>query len=198
MLSRWVRTWHTRVLAPFLRLLGQLGVTPNALTLVSWLIITLAGLVLATGNFIAGGLVVLVGALLDGIDGELARTMGAETRAGSFFDSIADHYGDFALYLGLFWFYLHQDARWELILILIALFGSLVGSLIRSRASMAGIETKGVGFATRLERMLVLLLGLFANQMLLALSILALINNVSAVERILHTLRAIRRAGGQS
>lgn len=198
MLSRWVRTWHTRLLAPFVLALARLGVTPNGLTLASWFVITIAGLALAVGNFILGGGVLLIGAIMDGIDGELARVTGAETSAGAFLDSIADHYGDFALYLGLFWFYLEQSARVELLLILLALFGSLVGSLIRSRAGMVGINTKDVGFATRLERMLVLLVGLFANRMLVALAILTLINNLSAVERLFHTLRAIRRArGGQ-
>src|SRR5581483_8592752 len=118
MLSRWVRTWHTQVLGPFLQVLIRLNITPNELTLGSWLIITFAGCIVATGNSLLGGVVLLIGAALDGLDGELARALGAETRGGAFLDSIADHYGDFAVYLGLFWFYLNQGARFELLLIL--------------------------------------------------------------------------------
>lgn len=196
MLSRWVRTWHTRLLTPFLRALIRFGVTPNALTLSSCLIITLAGIILASGNFLVAAAVLVCGAVLDGIDGEVARLMHAETRLGAFFDSIADHLSDFALYLGLAWFYVNQNARTEIILLVCALFGSLIGSLIRSRAGMLGIQTKDVGFATRLERMIVLMLGLLLDQMLIALSILAIMNNISALERFVHSVRALRMSEG--
>jgi myo-inositol-1-phosphate synthase len=57
---------------------------------------------------IAAGFLALSG-LLDALDGELARQREREypakppNRLGPFIDSVADHYGDFAVYFGLAW-----------------------------------------------------------------------------------------------
>ena len=59
MISRWVRTWDSAALAPLLRLLVRLGVTPNRLTLVSFVLVLLAAILLAKGKWVPGGLVLL-------------------------------------------------------------------------------------------------------------------------------------------
>ena len=78
-----------------------------------------------------------------------------------------------AITLGLLWWYLGQGARLEPILLFLALFGSLLGSQIRSRAGMVGIDTRAVGWVTRFERLALLVVGLFTNQLTLALLCLA-------------------------
>src|SRR6266705_156653 len=104
MLSRWVRTWYGRSLKPFLLLL----------TLVS-------SFVLSQNHLIMGAIFLLLGGLLDGIDGELARVTNHATKFGAFLDSICDHSGDFALSLGLLWLYLNHTAPTEIVLIFAAL-----------------------------------------------------------------------------
>src|SRR6266540_800885 len=101
MISRWVRTWYSAVLNPFLRFLAQLGITANMLTIASLLIVVIAGILLAFGKTILGAWILMLGAFLDGIDGELARVRGVKSKFGGFLDSICDHCGDFAIYLGL-------------------------------------------------------------------------------------------------
>src|SRR5207245_1467143 len=110
-----------------LLLLAKLGITPNILTISSLILITLAGFVLAQNHTTIGGVLLLLGGVLDGIDGELARVTHHETKLGAFLDSICDHCGDFAVSLGLLWLYLHNKAPTEVILIFVALFGSLFG-----------------------------------------------------------------------
>jgi phosphatidylglycerophosphate synthase len=112
---------------------------------------------------------------------------------GAFLDSICDHYGDLAVYLGLLWRYLASNSHSEAILIVIALFGSVFGSHVRSRAGMAGIDTRHVGVFTRFERTLVLVLGVLFNVLSIALWVLAVVNNFSALQRIVFTVRAARR-----
>jgi CDP-diacylglycerol---glycerol-3-phosphate 3-phosphatidyltransferase len=189
MLSRWVRTWYGRLLQPFLLLLASFGITPNMLTISSLLLISMSGFVLSQNHMIIGGIFVLLGGLLDGIDGALARITNRTSKFGAFLDSICDHSGDFALSLGLLWLYLSSKASTEVVLIFVALFGSMLGSQVRSRAGMVGIDTKEVGLVTRFERILILIFGLFTRQITIALWILAVLNNIAALQRIIYVLR---------
>src|SRR5437016_12864775 len=86
MLSRWVRTWYSRLLQPFLLLLAGFGVTPTMLTISSLLLILVSGFVLSQNHLIIGGIFLLLGGLLDGIDGELARVTNRTTKFGAFLD----------------------------------------------------------------------------------------------------------------
>jgi phosphatidylglycerophosphate synthase len=192
MLSRWIRTWYGRLLKPFLLFLASFGITPAMLTIGSLLLILVSGFVFSQNHLFIGGVFLLLGSLLDGIDGELARVTNHATKFGAFLDSICDHLGDFALNLGLLWLYLGKRASTEVVLIVVALFGSVFGSLVRSRAAMVGIETKDVGLVTRFERILLLLLGVFTGWITIALWILAVLNNLAALQRILYVVRVSR------
>ena len=189
MLSRWVRTWYGRSLKPFLLLLASFGITPTMLTISSLLLMLVSGFVLSQNHLIMGAIFLLLGGLLDGIDGELARVTNHATKFGAFLDSLCDHSGDFALSLGLLWLYLNKRASTEVVLIFVALFGSMFGSLVRSRAAMVGIETRDVGLVTRFERILLLLIGLFTHWITAALWILAVLNNLAAFQRVISVLR---------
>lgn len=189
MLSRWIRTWDTQVLRPLLRLLARSGVTPNLLTLSSLIASMGAGVALAQNRPLLGAIVMLVGLVLDGIDGELARELHRESARGAFLDSMADHCGDFAFCFGLLWRSLSLNRNLDALLIFVALFGSVFGSQVRSRAGMLGIDTKDVGMFTRLERTIVLVLGLVSGRITIALWIVAIANNLSAFQRIIAVLR---------
>ena len=191
MLSRWIRAWDSIFLRPFILLIAGLGVTPNALTICSLAFSIMAGVMLFANQLQLGGLSLLVGGLLDGLDGELARSTGHQTNLGAFLDSICDHLGDFAVALGIATLYLSRGSSGEVLLVLAALFGSLFGSQVRSRAGMLGLDLKNVGIATRFERNLVLILGSFLNAMPVALWILALLNNLTALQRTVHATRAM-------
>ncbi len=190
MLSRWVRTWYGIVLRPLFSLLLTLGITANTLTIASLIIVASAGISFAYGQRILAAWLLLLGALLDGIDGELARVGGFESPFGAFLDSICDHCADFAIYLGMLWPYLKSDAYLEVILIFVAMFSSVFGSHVRSRAGMMGIDTKSIGLFTRFERIFILIIGMFIGKLTIALWGLAVFNSLSANQRIIHTVRA--------
>jgi phosphatidylglycerophosphate synthase len=151
--------------------------------------ILFSGFFLALGLEILGGVVLLFGALLDAIDGELARVLHQESPIGGFFDSLSDPCGDFAVCLGLLCHFLIHLSPGGIVLTFMALFGSMLGSQARSRAAMLGIDTKAVGIFTRFERMLILVVGLLAGEVIPALWILAVFNNFSAIQRIIHIIR---------
>ena len=78
------------------------------------------------------------------------------------------------------------------------LFGSVFGSHIRSRAGMLGIDLKQVGVFTRMERTLVLSLGILAGLLTPTLWVLAVLNNLSAFERVAAVLRRARDLPAQT
>jgi archaetidylinositol phosphate synthase len=193
MISQWVRTWYSKVVDPFLKVLARAGVTANMLTMGSMLIIMAAGVFLAVGKPILGACVLMFGGFLDGIDGELARVRGDKTSFGGFLDSICDHIGDFAIYLGLLIPYLQKNVSAEIILIFVAMFASVFGSHVRSRAGMVAIDTKTIGIFTRFERIFLLFICLLIGKVIIALWGLAIFNSFSALQRLIHTVQAYRK-----
>jgi archaetidylinositol phosphate synthase len=188
MVSGWIRLWSRELLRPLLELLTNLGVTPNFLTLSGLVLMILAGLLFALDQRTVGTGLLILGAFLDGIDGSLAQVSGLESPLGAFLDSVCDHCGDFAIYLGLMWHYLKNNAQTEVLLLFIALFGSVFGSHVRSRAGMVGIDTKLVGIFTRFERTTVLVIGILVQRVGIALWALAIFNGLSALQRVLFTI----------
>ena len=184
MLSRLLRTWSSDLLRPIIRLLIRARITPNQLTLAGLVLAVIAGMLIAIGLLPLAALLLLLSGVLDALDGELARQSESQAPLGAFLDSITDHYGDFAVYLGIAWQTLHSGDQATVLLTLVAMFGSLVGSQIRSRGSMMGLETKDVGFFTRAERIIVFILGLLTGFLMPAVAILAFANNLSALQRL--------------
>jgi len=184
MLSRLLRRWSPELMRPVIRLMTGTKITPNQLTLAGLALAAMAGTLVAAGLPLLAAFTLLLSGILDALDGELARQSNAETPFGAFLDSIADHYGDFAVYLGVAWQAVHAGDQALMLLVVIAMFGSLVGSQIRSRAGMTGLETKDVGIFTRAERIIVLIVGFATGLLLPAIALLAFANNFSALQRL--------------
>jgi phosphatidylglycerophosphate synthase len=193
MISQWVRTWYGKAVDPTLKWIARLGITANMLTVVSLLVIVLAAILLARGNAMLGACILMVGGFLDGIDGALARVSGEKSSFGAFLDSICDHVGDFAVYVGLLLSPTRSGSNSEIILIFIAMFASVFGSHVRSRARMVAIETRTVGLFTRFERIFLLFICLLIGRVTLALWGLAVFNSLSALQRVAYTIQTYQR-----
>jgi phosphatidylinositol phosphate synthase len=193
MLSRWIRTWYGAVVRPSLSLLARIGITANMLTVTSLLVAIVAGILFAYDRSIPGAWILLFAGFLDGIDGELARIQNIKSSFGEFLDSICDHLGDFAVYIGLLLPILRGNAWEEVILTFIAMFASVFGSHVRSRAGMVGIDTKTIGIFTRCERIFILVIGILIGKAILAFWALAVFNSLSALQRVIYTIRTSRK-----
>jgi phosphatidylglycerophosphate synthase len=91
----WWQDLRARFLGPLLRLMGAAGIRPDYVTLASLLAgLAFCPLWLWPGNPIwarpAALAALLLHALLDGLDGPLARHLGIAGRRGSFTDTLAD------------------------------------------------------------------------------------------------------------
>ena len=189
MLSERLRNWAEGIRAPIGRLLGRLGVSPNALTVSGYLLNLVVMYVLATGRLQLGGVLVALAGLFDGLDGAVARATGRASAFGAFFDSVTDRFSEGTVFFGLFLWYLHTGAQLELALIYVALLGSIMVSYTRARAEGLGIECK-IGLLTRFERVALLAIGLIAQQVRLVLWAIAILANLTAVQRMYHVWRA--------
>jgi CDP-diacylglycerol--glycerol-3-phosphate 3-phosphatidyltransferase len=188
MLSRLLRKWSSDLWRPFLGVLLRAGITANQLTFAGLIAAMIAGVLIALDAMLAAGIVLLISGTLDALDGALARLGGSDSPYGAFVDSIADHYGDVSVYLGFAWAMLAAGDSLMVMLTLVAMFGSVMGSHIRSRGGLLGIDTKDVGWFTRVERIVVMAAGLLTGFVPAAIVVLAIANNVSALQRLAYCL----------
>jgi CDP-diacylglycerol---glycerol-3-phosphate 3-phosphatidyltransferase len=139
-----------------------------------------------------GGLVALLASIFDMLDGRVARLRGRETKFGAFLDSTMDRYSDMLLYMGLLILYARVDKTPQMVLVWVAAFGSFMTSYARARAETL-IPSCTVGFLERPERLVLLVVGALANRMVAALWIIAVLSNVSAVQRVVYTYVELKR-----
>ncbi len=178
-------------------LLAKTGIGPNAITTIGLVLSIAVACVLATGHFFLGGFLVLFVGAFDMLDGAVARLTGKTSRFGAVLDSTFDRVSEGALLLGLLAYYADKGAFQEILLIGAALLGSFMTSYVRARAEGVGLKCE-VGLFTRPERVILLAIGLIANQMLVILWILAVLSNLTALQRLLYVRRQSRTEGTAS
>ena len=209
MISRHIQQQVRQFVTMIMRPLAGLGVTPNTLTVLGLLLSILTAFVIAQGLLLAGGLLVLFAGIFDMFDGAMARARNAASTFGAFFDSTLDRYSESIILFGLLWYALQEpgvqdrfwpfrfEQTWMIILIFIAVVGSLMVSYAKARAEGLGLELK-TGLLARPERVVILALGLLTGAVMWALLLLAVFSNVTAVERIVYIWRATRQPAPMS
>ena len=140
----------------------------------------------------AGGLVALLASIFDMLDGRVARLRGRETRFGAFLDSTMDRYSDMVLYMGLLILYARVDRTPHMILVWVAAFGSFMTSYARARAESL-VPKCTVGFLERPERLVLIIAGALTNRMAAALWIIAILSNVTALQRVIYTYVELKK-----
>jgi len=173
------------ILEPIAGFLNSLGIMPNTVTLLGLFGVTIGAYFLATGRIPLGGLIILVAAPFDAIDGTMARLRGESSAFGAFVDSVTDRYSELVIFGGLLLYYMQQQDMTGMVLAYLAAAGSILVSYIRARAEAVGFETK-IGIFSRVERFLVLIPCLIFNLPLIALGAIALFANFTALQRIFH------------
>jgi CDP-diacylglycerol--glycerol-3-phosphate 3-phosphatidyltransferase len=189
-----------------------LGVHPNALSITGLILSILAGLVYSTGSFFWGAWVLGLAGICDSLDGRLARQTEKSSRFGAFLDSTLDRFGEMFVFLGLAWHFsggaalLRMDSAdpsqsqspTAVTFIILAVAGSFMVSYTRARAEGLGVDCT-VGWMQRPERVVLLIIGsLLASipvigqfVMMLTLLLLAILANVTAVQRIYHVRKKL-------
>ncbi|HEV3125396.1 MAG TPA: CDP-alcohol phosphatidyltransferase family protein [Candidatus Dormibacteraeota bacterium] len=188
--QEWVRAAARRLV----RLLGLERLSPNTLTVIGLFVNLLSGILIGAGFLVLGGLVLLLASVFDILDGAVARVTGKVYRYGAFLDSTTDRYAEGFTYIGLLYYYLFNGHHTvEPMLVIASLTGSLLVSYVRARAQSLGFVCDG-GILARPERVVIICLGLLVSQLLLPLLwVLAVLTNVTAVQRIWFVWRQSRQ-----
>jgi CDP-diacylglycerol--glycerol-3-phosphate 3-phosphatidyltransferase len=164
------------------------------LTVIGFLINVVAAVVIATGGFVAGGIIMLIGGAFDTLDGALARATGQESLFGKFFDSTVDRFSEAVIFLGVAVSYLRAPTVDVMGVTGVALsFAAMIGSIMVSyaRARAEGLEPRvdcEVGWLQRPERIVILGVALLlpAPFLMGALVLLTVLTHVTVAQRIAH------------
>lgn len=190
---------------------SKFGLTPNQYTLISLLFAFFSFYFLIRINLGLTLIFFLLAALLDFIDGAVAKFLKQETKKGAYLDTICDRYVEGIILLGFLFLplpnFLFSAKAW----IFLAFFGSLMTTYAKAAAKEKELvkdynpptalplakgerapELKG-GLLGRAERMilitLAIALGIFnLSWMIYPIIILAIFSNLTALQRIYLSL----------
>jgi CDP-diacylglycerol---glycerol-3-phosphate 3-phosphatidyltransferase len=184
---------------PVGRGLSAAGVGPNAITVVGVSVQVAAAAAIVAGRLVLAGVLAIVAALADAVDGAVAKARSSTGKLGALFDSTADRLSDALFFVPVAWLYgvapdpSRQDQRWVAALALTALVASFLVSYVKARAEGLGFECD-VGIAERAERLILMILGLLLNLIPLVLAVLAALAGITVVQRFLHVRAQARSA----
>ncbi|NLV74565.1 MAG: CDP-alcohol phosphatidyltransferase family protein [Chloroflexi bacterium] len=185
MLTNWLRKVTRGIVQPIARVLIRLGASPNLLTILGCLINLAAAVIIALVDLRWGALVLAVAMFFDAFDGAVAREMNRVTAFGGFLDSSLDRVSEFSVLLALAWRCLQSTEPRNALLALVATFGSMMVSYARARAEGIGVRCH-VGLLSRVERGILILIGLVSGLVVPMLWILAIGTLLTSAQRMIY------------
>ena len=220
----WLDELFLRSLVPVIRRFVAAGVNPNWLTVLAFLLTVVGALLIIADELIVAAIAIIVGGILDFTDGKVAALTGRITKFGAILDSTLDRFSDVAIYLALVLYFAARSHSVTAYAVVLALVGSTLTSYLMALGRSHGYEFR-VGVLRRQDRVTLISAGLlftFAHTPLeglitrvadqfaltlqplpimplaLAVYVLAVLSNVTALQRFLQLLklsRAPRDAG---
>jgi CDP-diacylglycerol--glycerol-3-phosphate 3-phosphatidyltransferase len=152
-----------KFLDPLVKLLIKLGITPNMITFLGFLITVASTVVLIYGaevgdrnnhRFIGyAGIIILIAGAMDMLDGRLARLNNQAHPFGALYDSVVDRYSELIMFFGFCYYTVTQNYLLTSIFCFIAMIGSIMVSYTRARAEGLGVNAS-VGLMQRPERII--------------------------------------------
>ena len=190
------------MLQPLVRGCSRHGISATVVTWLSLLPALLAAVAAATGHWGFASWGLLAAALMDVMDGAVARAAGHSSPAGAVLDSVLDRYAEFLFFAGTFVFY--RDNLAAQFIVMAALFGSFLVTYSTAKAEALGI-TPPRGSMKRSDRLALMVVGTGftpfsqfwfeapggrnAWPILVALGLIAVLANYSAIRRFVAIAR---------
>jgi phosphatidylglycerophosphate synthase len=189
--------------------LGRLGLSPNALTVIGFLIACVAAVAAGAQAWILAGILVVFGGVFDLFDGALARATNKVSKLGAFMDSVFDRWGEGVVYVGVLFGALELGEYLVALLTGAAMVAAFMVSYTRAKAESLGFTSgtgmANIGLAPREIRIVILTLGLIGAGLFgtaaqgaatptgvvvleLALGLIAILGTVTVIQRIVVTI----------
>ena len=118
------------------------------------------------------------------LDGAIARVTKKSSLRGAFIDSIFDRVTEIIVFSGIL---IGQYA--ESILIFFAITLSMLVSYSRTKAEAINVDLRGIGIAERSERILILCLFSFFNEVRYAIIIIIILSSITFMERFISVMK---------
>jgi len=180
-----------RLFDPVARLLLHMGARPNHLTVLGLGVSVTAAYVFSVGRLRWGAALLAVAGLCDFFDGAVARLAGSDSDYGAFLDSVVDRYSDVAVLFGILVYYQQRGDTVGLALTMATLAGTIMTSYTKARAQSIGVRCD-IGVVERPERLIALIAGAAFPLLTPIMALLAVLTNVTAIQRIIYTRRIAR------
>lgn len=204
-----------KIINPAVQKMIKAGITPNIVTTIGFLGSVIAAVLfvcaanshtrISYGLVLTGGFVMILFALFDMLDGQVARLGNMQSRFGALYDSVLDRYSELFTVGSIAYMMLATGHIWGALITFLALVGSIMVSYVRARAEGLGIECK-VGLMQRPERVVLTSLAAIITGIVglcgvreaviiltIAMGIIALLANYTACIRIHHCYKELNK-----
>jgi phosphatidylglycerophosphate synthase len=179
------------------KIFSKLRPSPNQYTLNSIVFGIFCFVSLVFRNFILALIFFLISAILDFVDGAVARYSGKVTKVGAYLDTVSDRFVEGLVFLGLLSLplpkFIFEAKYW----IFLSFFGSLMTTYAKAAAKEKELVAQELkkGFFGRGERMILIAITIFVgifnqNLMIYPISLLAILSNLTTLQRIILALRS--------
>lgn len=177
-------------------------VHPNTVTLVGLVMHIPVALLIVSGDWVLAAILLFVFGLFDTLDGDLARLQGRESANGMLLDSVTDRVKEVILYVGITYaFVMDGNGALAVTVATAALGCSLLTSYLnamgdaimarhKAREHSANMAFRGSLFPFEV-RMLVLIVGLLAGNLVIAVAVLAIGAGYTALDRLIRVYRRL-------
>ena len=173
-------------------ILAKTKITPDQVTIVGLLANCVVAYFIALGNmsYLMMGILIWAAGFFDALDGSVARHTGRVTKFGSFFDSVIDRYSDSVIYLGIAAYFLRSGNAPYVILVTVAMIGSLSVSYVRARAESLDMDCE-IGLMPRTARIVLLGASFCVGQVFWGLLIISVLSHFTVLQRILYVRKKL-------
>ena len=174
---------------------------PGSISVIALLLCAIGSSLFALGKGIAGGVLVQVGSVVDGVDGEIARLQYRTSAWGALIDGVLDRIGDAMVVAGLTIWVVHDGmigATWAIGLAVAALTGSLLSMATKDRIRALGMreapeDRLRLLLGGRDARLLLVAVAAAAGQPVWGLIAIAVTTAVTLIARLVSVARSVDR-----
>lgn len=151
------RSNAVKFLDPITDIFVRYKINPNKISFLSLLFAILSAIFYIRANLILATFFIMLNALFDAIDGEVARKRGLEDKKGDFIDHLIDRYSDIFILTGIT--FSRFVPLWIGIFVII---GVLLTSYLGTQAQAIGVGRVYSGLMGRADRLILLIISSFA------------------------------------
>lgn len=204
-----LRPRFIKYLEPVAEIFVRCHITPNQISVLSLIAGIACAVLFFRQQFLWGSIALFLSAILDLVDGSVARMTDRHTKFGAVFDWIVDKYVDALVLLGIglsgtaiISQYIAVPPVTDFAIVAFAIIGSLMNTFIKPvvyaeigyREKVEGKiddPLEGVGFFGRPETFLVLILGGVTGFIWVAVILIAVCTNLSAIQRVIYLYQTL-------